>query len=982
MFEPRDRPRVFGVPPGTDFPKLLVERLIAYHAGRSPDELARVRILVNTRRMQRRISSLFAEAGPLLLPRIGLVTEVDRILPTLDLPPAVAPLRRRLEMAELVKALIDHDPTLAPRAAAIDLADSLARLLDEMQGEGVPVEALDAIDVGDESAHWARSLAFLKVTGTYLDSISGHGMDAEARRRLAIETLCDAWRRTPPTYPVIVAGSTGSRAPTAELMRTVAGLPFGAVVLPGFDQDLPDKIWSSLLSRPGSDDHPQYRFATLLHSMGLSPGDVLPLGSPPDPARNLLISLSLRPAHVSDQWLSEGPELGDLLSATSGLSLIEAPQPADEAGAIAVALREAVHQGRTAALITPDLMLGRRVAAAMERWDIVPDNSAGVPLSLTASGRFLRQTARLIAEPVPAADLIALLKHPFTGAGPERGPHMLAAQSLEVALRRKSIAFVTSKVVGSLAESAGLTEAWTTWLSGVLDTLALAPPRHLTGLAALHVSLSETIASGSGGHPPVVWDEATGRAARAVIDTFLAETSFNGDIALFDYRRLLDKALAAESARELDRAHTGVMIWGTLEARVQGAERVILGGLNEGVWPEQPSPDPWLNRRMRAALGLLLPEREIGLAAHDYQQAAAAPEVVLSRAARTEESETVPSRWLNRLTNLLSGLPEQNGPEALRRMRARGDVFLSQSAALDLPTVSRVEASRRPCPAPPVAARPTRYSVTELRTLVLDPYAVYARRILRLNPLPPFLTRPDARMKGIVFHEIFERFFALDADFGDPDGAAKRLRDIAEDRLSHNVPMPAVRQHWWGQLAENSDWLIDGELRRMARSTGVAREVRGSFVLPGPPVEIVGKADRIDRLRDGELVIYDYKTGSPPDAKDIRNFDRQLLVEAVMAEGGGFPGVDPDIVAEIVHIGTGRSPKEASILLHGIDTPDFTTADVLRELVDLVSAYGQAETGFASRRGMDFVPYDGDYDHLARVGEWDPSKPTLAEPIG
>ena len=64
--------------------------------------------------------------------------------------------------------------------------------------------------------------------------------------------------------------------------------------------------------------------------------------------------------------------------------------------------------------------------------------------------------------------------------------------------------------------------------------------------------------------------------------------------------------------RRPDTPHAQILIWGTLEARVQGADLLILAGLNEGSWPEAPKPDPWLNRALRHRAGLLLPERRIG----------------------------------------------------------------------------------------------------------------------------------------------------------------------------------------------------------------------------------------------------------------------------------------------------------------------------------------------------------------------------------
>ncbi|NNE80107.1 MAG: double-strand break repair protein AddB, partial [Silicimonas sp.] len=866
MFEPSDIPRVFGVPPGADFPQVLVNRVLGHYLNAPPEDLARVRILVNTRRMHRRLSELFQAGGARLLPRIGLVTDVDALCPGADLPLPVSPLRRRLELAQLTARLIDKEPELAARSAAVDLADSLATLLDEMQGEGVSPEQFAQIDVGDESQHWERSRKFLKVASDYTDQISSEGMDSEARRRRAIELVGALWATSPPSTPVIVAGSTGSRAATSLLMHAAARLPKGALVLPGFDKDLPDAVWDTLSSSRDMEDHPQYRFAALLTALGITRDQVTLWGEPPDPKRNALISMSLRPAHVSDQWLSEGPRLGDLIAATSRVSLIEAPQPKTEALAIAVALRESVDQGKRAALVTTDRTLARRVSATLSRWDILPDDSAGTPLSLTAPGRFLRHVANMIGRPVPTDELFALLKHPLTRTGVDDRPrHLEIVRACELFVRKNGIVTVTPAVLSRFAKDRSEdVQAWAAWLSDLLARLDELPAPTLNDAVAHHRSLAEAFANGPGGGTGALWDKDAGSAVEREIARFQDEQDFGGRVTFTDYVRLLEKALAAESDRDSERTRPDVMIWGTLEARVQGATRVILGGMVEGQWPEQPGSDPWLNRRMRRELGLLLPEREIGLSAHDYQQAAAAEEVILSLSKRTEDSDAVPSRWLNRLTNLLQGLPDLSGPTALDAMTGRGQRYLDLAALLDTPGESTVLAASRPAPAPPASKRPKSLSVTEIQTLIRDPYAIYAKHVLGIRALEPLIPSPDARLKGIVFHEILEDFFALDADFSSSEKARERLSGIIMAKFNAYVPWSATRVEWRAALDGVTDWLIETERRRREGSISIAREVKGELRFPTIPMTIKGTADRIDALEDGTLVIYDYKTGTLP----------------------------------------------------------------------------------------------------------------------
>ncbi|HHB80608.1 MAG TPA: double-strand break repair protein AddB, partial [Aliiroseovarius sp.] len=480
MFEPQERARVFATPLGVDLPRALVDGLVKRLAGQAPESWARVEIYVSTRRMQRRIQAILAEGPARLLPRIRTISDLGREVSFSDLPAPVSPLRRRLELTRLITALLTKQPDLAPRAALFDLADSLAGLMDEMQGEGVGPERLQKIDVANHSAYWARSLQFLEIVEHYFGETRAREPDAEARQRLVVEHLAKRWKAAPPAHPVIVAGSTGSRGATALFMQTVAQLPQGAVVLPGFDTDLPMPVWERLRDPIEGEDHPQFRFARLLETLKLTPAD-LPLWAPDlaphNTARNRLVSLALRPAPVTDQWLSDGARISRemLEQACKDLTLIEAPSPRAEATAIALRLREAVEDGQVAALISPDRMLTRQVSAALARWDVEADDSAGQPLALSAPGRFLRHVAELFSHKLTATALLVLLKHPLTASGAARGDHLRFSRDRELEVLRAGLPFPTGDdLTGwSREKHAGDDErlAWATWLAGLIAGL-------------------------------------------------------------------------------------------------------------------------------------------------------------------------------------------------------------------------------------------------------------------------------------------------------------------------------------------------------------------------------------------------------------------------------------------------------------------------------------------------------------------------------
>lgn len=961
---------VFGLPPGADLPRALVTGLRAWGAERTPEALARVTVFVNSRRMERRVRAMF-DAGPAcLLPRIRLVTDIGKDPISADLPPSVPPIRRRLELARLVSALIAADPSLAPEASAFDLADSLAALLDELEGENVEVGDITQLDISDASGHWQRSQRFLALVGTYLEAGGRDAPDPALRLRLATERLIDSWRAAPPTDPVIVAGSTGSRGTTRQLMEAVAGLDCGALLLPGYDFDLPDGVWSTLAKSGPSfgEDHPQYRFASLLSALETSNVTPWPVGAP-DPARNRVLSLSLRPAPVTDQWLRHGPALGDLRTAMSGVSLIEAPDPRTEAQAIAAALRGAAEAGKTAALISPDRALTRRVSALLDRWGIEPDDSAGRPLGQSAPGRLLRQIAAFSARTLTSADLLALLKHPLVATGSDRGQHLLQTRDLERWARAGGMAFAEPAALKSFDGP----EGWVDWVAACLPALSPDPKGLAERLADLLDAAERLCAgpdsTGSGG----LWEKRAGRVAWETMQALAREAGAGAPLTAAEFERLLTTILAGEEVRDPNAPDDRIMIWGTLEARVQGADLVVLGGLNEGSWPAAPAADPWLSRTMRAEVGLLLPERRIGLAAHDYQQAAAAPEVILSRAIKDAEAEPVPSRWLNRLMNLLSGLPETGGPVALNEMRARGARWLSLSKMLD--AAEAVAPAQRPAPCPPVAARPRTLSVTAIETLIRDPYAIYARHVLGLRALDPLRPVADPRARGKALHAVFHRFLS---DPGPRDRA--RLLSLAVEEMAAQVPWPLARRHWLARLESIAAWFLEEEAKR--HDTFVASEVSGTLPVAEADFTLKARADRIDRTPDGRLTVLDYKTGKPPSRPQMGKFSKQLPLEALIAEAGGFAGVPAAPVATVAHYGLGTTPSYQPEGLFDDGKARLEPSTVKAELILLLQAYRAPDQGYAARRAMEKESYASDYDHLARYGEWSDSDEAVRIRVG
>jgi len=620
----------------------------------------------------------------------------------------------------------------------------------------------------------------------------------------------------------------------------------------------------------------------------------------------------------------------------------------------------------------------------LDRWGIVPDDSAGEPLSQTAGGRFLRHVAELMTGPADAESVVVLLKHPMCHSGGDRGGHLLRSRDLELQVLREAVALPTRPQLLDWAEKRKTDPdamAWVSWFHDVFLAPVASAPQSLEQHVAAHLDRAERLAHGStpddaDGSAGRLYEGEDGAALAKLVAELRAEAEAGGDMHALDYRDLFAALAEDREARQSLRPHADILIWGTQEARVQGADLMILAGLNDGTWPATPSADPWLNRAMRAEAGLRLPDRVIGLSAHDFQQGIAAREVWLTRAERDDETDTVPSRWLNRLTNLLQGASPESA-SVLKAMRGRGSVWLARAMALAAPVESVVPAPR-PAPCPPPEARPTRISVTQVEKLIRDPYAIYAEKVLRLRPLRPLRAMPDAALRGSVLHDVMQGFIRdTRAGLPDEERAKALLMEWVDRVLAAEAPWPTARRLWRARMARIAGHVVRTEARRRQRGTPYQLEEAAEWPVPGTGVTLKAKADRIDALHGGGFAIYDYKTGKPPTGKQEDAFNQQLWLEALMAEGGAFGLPSPVEVHHIAYLGLGPKPETTA---HD-PTPE-ELADRAEKFRARLLHMRAAETGFQSRRAMEGLRYSFGYDQLARFGEWDETKEATPIPVG
>lgn len=967
LFPPQSDPRVFALPIGCDFSQGFVDGLQARLAGAPPEAWAKVTIFVNTRRAQRRLEALFSSGSACLLPCIKVISDLGA---EPGLPAAQSRFMRHLALADLVGAFLESQPDLGPKTAMFGLAESLADLQDEMAGEGVGFEALAQINPQGLTGHWQRNLRFLDILNNYVKSLPDQVLSgAEARQRAAVEALSLRWQATPPQGPVIVAGSTGSRATTAMLMRAVATLPQGAVVLPGVDITSPTDLWGKL-----GEEHPQFGFAELGRRLGFSPEN-LPawLDQPPqNPARNALVSLALRPAPVTPHWLTDAPALAaGLAEACAGLTLLGAPDSHTESIAIALRLRDALALGQKAALVTPDRNLTRRVAAQLTRWGIQPDDSAGHPAKLTPPGVFLRMVAQALGAPLSPVNLMEILKHPLCAAQDKdtRKIHLTHARRFEAKALRGGPATLDLTGFSGWKDKNEGAGVWLETLAQTFAPLSAPAPRPIKAWVALHRQVAEALSG-----PEALWDKEAGREVAKVFETLGLGETHPTVYSASQYRSLFLAILERLEVRDDPlQAHPDIAIWGTLEARVQSLDLVIVAGLNEGTWPKITNHDPWLNREMRRQCKLMLPERQIGLSAHDFQQALGAQEVVISRSLREGDAPSVASRWLLRLQNLLGGM--EGGTAALAEMEARGNRLLALAATLDRPE-GPPKPARRPCPAPPLAARPRKLSVTGVETLIRDPYASYARHILKLYPQDPLTPEPSPIMRGNVLHNILERFVQASMDGLPPDPEAL-YNQCVELVLDAEVPWPATRSLWRHHYLRARGFFLETERQRRANGQPFGTEIKGARIIPGQAYDLtlIAKADRIDIGIGGTAMIYDYKAGNPQSVSQIKAFNVQLPLEGAIAEAQGFEGLNVLHTGGLALVYLGKKSGVVTF-----DAADAVMVDVWRRVVGFINEYQQPEKGYAARLRPELIAFEGDYDHLSRRGEWqddDPAEPEV-----
>ncbi len=1009
-------PSVWTIPPGTDFLGALSATLAEeFNLNNHPAALADALIYVPNRRSARALAlALHKQAGgnTILPPDIRALGDLETQEPPsgaeealTHLGPALSPARRLGTLASLVQKFYQARGLSIPPTSILAAARELGRLLDSASLAGsVDWGRLpDLVQETDLAEHWADSVTFLKiVTEDWPKWLAKNGASDPFDRRLQVaHAVANRLRTRPPKGPFIVAGSTGATPATQQLMLAAQAMPQGLVILPGLDLDAPASMWTEITERradkfAGAPDHPQFSLAGTLKTLELTAQEVpiwphITLEAPAH-ARRRLLHESLAPASQTADWLARLNEMAApniphafATQALSGLTILEAEDEAEEALFAALALREALETpSTTAALITPDAGLARQVSALLKRWDLDVPPSSGIPLGRTPAGSLALLALNWAIDTGNPVALTALLKHSYVDVDAN------AVEALEINYLRgprrwqdlsdllASLSHHTQEMNASQHTrlSAGAEEsarALLIPLQKLADkALPLSDPDHaITGTKATEylVALINGLSRGTQ-HP---WAGRDGEAVSQTLESAIAVTEHLAHLNVRHFTEIFEALTAGVTISEDIIPHPQLSIWGPLEARLQTADRIILAGLNETVWPNYPQADAFLPRRFRKELGLPAPEARLGLAAHDFAQLACAPNVTMLYSGRRDDAPAVASRWILRLKTLSEGaLGQQEAVEALAPQPARDLKLWAKALTRDRQTIDAGKSE--PKPTPPLSARPKQLSVTRIDTLQRDPYAIYAGNILKLKKLDALNAELDARPRGTAIHKALEDF--------DTAPTSEQTAHALHARILHELRAAGEPEHLIlanrAAYAKTAQEYFAWWTERQQDLKNAWPEIRGAitFTVEGEPFKLSGTADRIEQHGDGTYSIIDFKTGKGKTRKQIEaGFEQQLPFLSLIARDGEMQDANGTIIPQAPSRAFGyvsvRFRFEASPITKSAEDADDLTDNAKEMLIKLITEYRAPDVIYRSVPRIKLKSqYAGDYDHLARRLEW------------
>ena len=1035
--------RVFTIPPTASFLDELAQSLIDgrlipnFKVEDDWSVLADVTIYLPTRRAARTLAEIFRTSAPnkvVFLPKIRPLGDIDEsnqltesTADSSELPPEIGYTERHLALTRLIlrwtqiqaeqrdlQVGSSEQVALASPTDAVWLSRELLMLMDQIEGEEANWSQLSELVPDQYAEYWQMTIEFLKIaTEVWPKFLMEQGkMDPMARNFALIRNEAEFLAKHGSSKPIIAAGSTGTARATRTLLKTIAELPNGAVILPGIDLSLDDKSWNLLTDfetdknskksqryndlNPG---HPQFGLAKLIRHIGIAREEIVPLCQSETTkleVRNKIVSEAMKPIRTTDSWVKVRKNFkdSDLKSAFEDCALVEARNEIEEGLAIALVLREAIENGETAALVLTDQNLVRRVVSELERWSIQILDYTVHNLKHSSPTILARLVTKLALRGLDAVTMLSVLKHPITRVGFSESELKFAISAFERGILRGPQSEDNFEGLRNALSNAKalqqnqihcpkwqrLTEAeWEAVeklivkleyaLSPMIDLINRKERISVSELARLTLHTLQLVGSDNNGDDSKLFSyESTADLIR-FLRLLIKENNSGLEILPINWPEFLDSLMTNISVLETSNSKAQVGIFTPIESRLHRPDLIILAGLSEGNWPKSTRNDPWLNRPMKGEMGLDQPERRIGLAAHDFCQSLGCKRVVMTRSLRSGGSPTVASRWLQRVLTV-------SGESVVNLIKNNGVKYLDW--AQQLGSISTIpKPIFRPCPKPAIGCRPKQLSITEIETWVRDPYAIYARRILQLEPMDVLGGSPGAAEKGAIIHDCLAEFL-LEWKGSFDDTALTRLVEIGVEKFESIKVFPQLYALWWPRFQRIASWFVN-EFEKDRNENVQQRflECSGNIEIPigDQSFKLTGRADRIDLLKDGTLSVLDYKTGQVPSLPQVESLlAPQLPLEVAMIKSGGFRELKSDCAisdqAYVVLSGgkiagevNDRTPKNSSAI--------ELASRASKNLHELINSYADQNQGYLSRaRVFKEKVYSAPYDHLARVQEW------------
>ncbi len=966
--------KIYNIGSENSLVDFLAEHFLAQYKS-VPEKLSEVLFLLPSRRACKNLQEAFVRLNgrtPTILPEIRAIADIEEeniLFNNNTLSLDIKPIIKQKHRAFILTKIIIQTPAKwglsdISTSQAYALAQNLSALIDLVEENELDFANLKNIVREEYAEHWQQILQLLDIITRYLPEIL-NDMNCQNSAKYQIELLRNQiklWQTTKPKKKIVIAGTTAGFPVLKELVKTVLELENGEVYLYELDTYLDDESWEKI-----DENHPQFELKELLDHLNLKRHDIIPAEDVKITSKQRFISEIMRPSTTSSKWqqiIAHKFNRNEL----DYLKILNCDDLRQEAYAIALIMREVLETPeKTAALITSDRNLARRVVSELKRWNIIADDSSGQPLHLSTLGIYMRLIINVLEQNFSKTSLLALLKHPFTKCGMPTDKYKIMVYHIERNWRNDKFAEPLNEEENNLLSF--LYQNLKT-----LNDMYFAPTLNFKQMFEEHIRTAETLANTTTKTgDKIIWRKEDGIAAAK----FVAETALYadilGNIPSNDYGIMFSLLLSEQTVRNKFGQHPRIKILGPIEARLQKFDVTIIGEANEGKWPQTMQADMWMSRPMKKEFGIPLPERSVGISAADFAHLLAGNKVYITRAEKDNGTPTNKSRWLLRLETVLSANFADSEVKNIKNSYA----FMYDTKYLNLAkNYERANAEDiashkidAPAPKPPLYARPRKLSAGSFADWLSDPYIIYARYILNLYPLDK-LDKPLNQLDyGVFIHAVLNEFNnKYPATYPPKNQAVTELTQIADKLLLEWNVAPEILAFWKPNITTTIEWIVNEEIKHRENIKFVYNEIEGQTIYKakGGDFIIKARADRIEQTKDNELNIIDYKTGSAPKINTVKQgFAPQLSTEALIAENGGFPNITSKKINTLAY----WKPNDKVVLLD-----KKTTAEALenakKRIFTLIEDFDDENTPYYSHPHPAHASGNKNYEHLSRYLEW------------